>query len=145
MNSTITVSVTVYASIERVLECWTQPRHIIRWNNASDDWWTLKASNDLTPGGKFRSTMAAKDGSFSFDFEGTYDTVKKHELIAYSLSDGRKVKIAFEKQNNGVLITESFDAETENPIELQQQGWLAILNNFKKHTEGKSKIELIHF
>jgi uncharacterized protein YndB with AHSA1/START domain len=145
MATVITVSNLIHSPVEKVWNNWTEPRHIIRWNNASDDWCTLKASNDLTPGGTFSSTMAAKDGSFSFDFEGVYDVVKQHELIQYTMDDGRKVSVQFTSNGNETTVTEIFDAETENPVEMQQQGWQNILNNFKKHVEGEKKMELIHF
>lgn len=145
MSTSITVAVQIQAPIDKVWECWTQPRHIIRWNNASDDWCTLKASNDLRPGGKFSSTMAAKDGSFSFDFEGIYDTVKNNELIQYTMSDGRKAAVHFTAKGNETHVEETFDAENENPVEMQQEGWQAILNNFKNHTEGNRRFEVINF
>jgi uncharacterized protein YndB with AHSA1/START domain len=145
MTTQITISAHVNAPVEKVWECWTQPRHIIRWNNASEDWCTLKATNDLQPGGKFSSTMAAKDGSFSFDFEGVYDTVKHHELIQYTMTDGRKATIHFTAKENATTVDVTFDAENENPVDMQQQGWQSILNNFKKHTEGDRPFEVIHF
>jgi uncharacterized protein YndB with AHSA1/START domain len=145
MATQIKITATVNAPIEKVWEYFTEPRHIIRWNNASDDWCTLKATNDARTGGKFSSTMAAKDGSFSFDFEGVYDNVVPHQLIEYSMTDGRKVKVSFTQQGDAVNITELFEAENDNPLEMQQQGWQAILNNFKKHTEGGGKMEVIHF
>lgn len=145
MSTKITVSSSVHTTIEKVWDCWIQPRHIIRWNHASDDWCTLKASNDIRPGGRFSSTMAAKDGSFSFDFEGTYNRVDQHEHIKYTMSDGRKAAIHFTPAGNQTTIEITFDAENENPVELQQQGWQAILDNFKKYTEGNNKTEVIHF
>jgi uncharacterized protein YndB with AHSA1/START domain len=132
----ITVQTTVHASIEKAWEFWTQPEHIMHWNNASDDWHCPKATNDLKVGGKFNYTMAAKDGTMSFDFEGEYSKVDDFSLIEYRIIDGRKVIILFEKTNEEVLITESFDPENMNPEELQQQGWQAILDNFKKHCES---------
>jgi uncharacterized protein YndB with AHSA1/START domain len=131
----ITVETTVQAPVEKVWEYWTEPSHITKWNNASDDWHTPFAENDLREGGKFLSRMEAKDGSFGFDFGGTYDEVKLHDVISYSLGDGRKVKITFKDQGDHIEVIETFDAETTNPIELQQQGWQAILNNFKKYAE----------
>ncbi|GLU54753.1 SRPBCC family protein [Dyadobacter frigoris] len=135
-SETIIVEATIEAPIEKVWETWTKPEHIMHWNNASDDWFTPKAENDLRPGGKFSSRMEARDGSFGFDFEGIYDEVTDHKLISYSLEDGRKVKIEFEEKGDQTLVTENFDAETENPVEMQKAGWQSILNNFKKYTEG---------
>jgi uncharacterized protein YndB with AHSA1/START domain len=135
-NEVVTIEVTVNAPVEKVWEIFSSPEHITQWNNASEDWYTPKADNDLRPGGKFSSRMEAKDGSFGFDFWGVYDEVTEHKLIAYTLGDGRKVKIEFEEKDNQTLITENFDAEKENPVEMQKTGWQAILNNFKKYTEG---------
>lgn len=133
---TITIEATIEAPIEKVWETWTKPEHITQWSFASEDWFTPKAENDLRPGGKFSTRMEAKDGSFGFDFEGTYDEVTDHKLISYSLEDGRKVKIEFEEKGDQTLVKEIFDAETENTVEMQKAGWQAILNNFKKYTEG---------
>lgn len=137
-NKTIlTVSCTVNQSIEKVWECWTNPEHIQQWNYASDDWHCPKASNDLRVGGKCSATMAAKDGSFSFDFEGTYSEVIPLQSIKYHIIDGREVSIRFEATAQGILITESFEAENQHPIEMQQAGWQAIIDNFKKHSEAQ--------
>jgi len=135
-NEKITVETTVQAPLEKVWKCWTEPDHIKIWNAASDDWHTPIAENDLRPGGKFLSRMEAKDGSFGFDFAGVYDEVNLHEVIAYSLGDGRKVTITFKGKDNETNVIETFDPDPSNPIEMQQQGWQAILDNFKKHVEG---------
>lgn len=133
---TITVEATVNAPVEKVWELWTKPEHITKWNNASDDWHTPYAENDLRVGGRFSSRMEARDGSFAFDFGGVYDEVKTNEYIAYTLDDGRKVKISFQANGGATKVTESFEAEDTNPIEMQQGGWQAILDNFKKYTEA---------
>lgn len=134
----ITVQNTINASIEKVWELWTGPEHVMKWNNASEDWHTPFAENDLKVGGKFKYTMASKDGTMRFDFEGIYTNVVSPSLIEYKLADDRKVKITFESQKNGVVLTEKFDPETENSEALQQQGWQAILDNFKKHVENST-------
>jgi uncharacterized protein YndB with AHSA1/START domain len=134
-TSAITIEATIKAPIEKVWNYWTTPQHIMQWNNASDDWHTPHAENDLRPGGSFLSTMAAKDGSFSFDFSGIYDTVSQHECIAYSLEDSRKVSIEFTSDGETTKVVETFEPESENPLEMQQAGWQAILNNFKKYVE----------
>ena len=103
---------------------------------ASDDWHTPHSENDLRVGGKFSATMAAKDGSFSFDFWGIYSKVEKHKVIEYTSGDGRKVSITFSGNGNETKVTETFEAESENPIEMQRGGWQAILNSFKKYTEA---------
>lgn len=132
----ITVEATVNAPVAKVWKCWGEPEHITQWCNASDDWHAPFAENDLKTGGKFKTTMAAKDGSFSFDFEGVYSLVKKHEQIAYEMADGRKVNIIFTADGAKTRVVETFDPEAENPIEMQRGGWQAILDNFKKHTES---------
>ena len=134
-NNTITVKATIHASIEKVWAYWTQPQHITQWNNASDDWHCPGASNDLRKGGKFIYTMAAKDGSVSFDFWGIYDEVLENELIMVTLGDGRKWNTTFASIGDITEVTENFEPENENTIELQQGGWQAILNNFKTYTE----------
>lgn len=133
----ITVEVTVNAPIEEVWDKWTNPAHIIQWNSASDDWHTPHAENDLREGGKFTARMEAKDGSFGFDFWGIYDTIKQYEFIEYTLGDNRKVNIAFTASGNETHLIETFEAETENSVELQKAGWQAILNSFKNHVEAK--------
>ena len=135
-NTPVTVQTTVNAPIEKVWQFWTMPEHIMQWNNASPDWHTPRAENDLRTGGSFVFTMAARDGSFSFDFGGIYDEVKMHELISYTIADGRKVTITFTPVNNGVDVSESFETESSNSREMQQAGWQAILDNFKKYTEN---------
>ena len=132
----ITVEVTINAAVQEVWEKWTTPAHIIKWNAASEEWHTPFAENDLRDGGKFSSRMEAKDGSMGFDFGGIYDAVKPFELIEYTLGDDRKVKIEFEANGNETRVIETFEAESVHPAELQQAGWQAILNNFKKYVEA---------
>lgn len=131
----ITLQTTVDAPVERVWDLWITPEHIIHWNNASDDWHTQKATNDLRQGGKFVYRMEARDGSMGFDFGGIYDIVIPNDKIEYTIGDGRKVIVDFAAQNQQTHILESFEAETSHTVELQQQGWQAILDNFKKYTE----------
>jgi len=132
----ITVEATVNAPVLKVWKFWTAPEHIIHWNNASDDWHTPRAENDFRVGGSFLSRMEAKDGSFGFDFAGAYNEIKTHELIIYTLFDGRKVRINFDTAGNATTIIESFEAESENSVELQKYGWQSILNNFKRYVES---------
>lgn len=134
--SVITVNVLVNASLESVWDSWTNPKHIVNWNFASDDWHAPKASNDLQVGGMFVYTMAAKDESFSFDFSGKFTELTVEKSISYLLDDGRKVDISFEMFEGQVMVIESLEAETENTEELQRMGWQAILDNFKKYTES---------
>ncbi len=132
----ITVTTTIETSIEKVWDTWTNPIHITQWHHASDDWYAPYANNDVRVDGTFKTTMSAKDGSFSFDLEGVYTKVELHKYIAYSLPDGRNVEITFKNEDSSVDIVESFDPESQNPHELQQQGWQMILNNFKKYVES---------
>ncbi|WP_221567797.1 SRPBCC family protein [Alkalihalobacillus sp. TS-13] len=136
---TITVETTVQIPVEEVWKYWTEPQHITKWSFASDDWHAPNAENDLRDGGRFHTRMEAKDGSFGFDFSGVYDEVKIHELISYTLDDGRKVTIRFVPQENETKIIETFEAETDNPTEMQEAGWQAFLDNFKKYSETTNK------
>src|SRR6188508_2380074 len=121
-KTNITVQATVNAPAEKVWKTWTSPEHITKWNNASPDWHTPRAENDLRTGGKFMSRMEARDGSMGFDFGGTYDKVKTHEEIAYTMGDGRKATVLFSQQGNSTKVTETFEAESENSIEMQRGG-----------------------
>ncbi|KRE48895.1 SRPBCC family protein [Paenibacillus sp. Soil724D2] len=134
-QATITIETIVHSPVESVWKYWTEPTHIKQWSKASDDWHTPFAENDLRAGGKFVSRMEAKDGSMGFDFGGVYDEVSMNESISYTLGDGRKVKITFIGRDNETQIIESFEAEETNAIEMQQAGWQAILDNFKKYVE----------
>lgn len=136
-KTVITVQTIVDAPVEKVWEYWSAPAHIVKWNNASADWHTPRAENDLRTGGKFNSRMESRDGSIGFDFEGKYDNVKPMEKIAYTLGDGRKVEITFSQKNNQTTVIEKFEAEEENSEEMQRKGWQAILNNFKKYVENE--------
>ena len=133
---TITVKAIINAPIEIIWKYWTTPEDIVKWNNASDDWHTPKAENDLQTGGKFTYRMEARDGSFGFDFGGSYTDIKTNKLIEYTIADGRKVRITFYDSGNKTEITETFEAESTNSVELQRRGWQSILDNFKKYTES---------
>lgn len=131
----ITIEQTIHAPIEKVWEFWTTPEHIMQWNSASPDWHTPKSENDLRVGGKFVSRMESRDGKMGFDFGGTYTEVILNEKIAYTMDDSRTVSVVFEKAEQGVKVTETFDAEAQNPEEFQKKGWQSILDNFKKYAE----------
>ncbi|HAA13308.1 MAG TPA: hypothetical protein DCE41_17115 [Cytophagales bacterium] len=131
----ITVQITVRASLDRVWKAWTEPKHITQWNFASPDWHCPSANNDLTVGGTFSWRMEAKDGSMGFDYEGTYKEVSPKSKILATLGDGRKVEIRFAEKDGAVEVTETFEAD-ENNVEMQRQGWQAILENFKSHAEA---------
>lgn len=132
----ITVETNVRAPSKSVWKAYTTPEDIVQWNAASDDWHTTKASVDLREGGEFSSRMEAKDGSFGFDFAGTYTKVVPEQLLEYSFGD-RSATIEFKEVQGGVNVRVTFDAEETHSIEQQQGGWQAILNNFARHVEGK--------
>jgi uncharacterized protein YndB with AHSA1/START domain len=132
----ITVETTVGAPVEQVWQAYTTAEDIVRWNAASADWHTTKATVDLREGGAFSSRMEAKDGSMGFDFAGTYTKVVPHRLIAYDFGD-RKAEVAFSPGPEGVGVRVTFDPETTHPAEMQRAGWQAILDNFKRYVEGK--------
>ena len=138
MFTPITISTVIPADVNQVWECWNTPEHIVNWNFASDDWHCPRSENDLRVGGKFNATMAARDGSMSFDFEGVYDVVEPLTRIEYSLADDRHIVVLFEEVEGGVKVTETFDAETENSIEMQRAGWQSILDNFAKYVSSVS-------
>lgn len=135
MTATIKISTTIQSNLHKVWIYYTQPEHITNWNFASDDWQCPHAENELRVGGKYIARMEAKDGSFGFDFEGVYDEVIDQKKITYTLGDGRMVTTIFEAQDSNTNVTTSFDAEGSHSIEMQQAGWQAILDNFKKYTE----------
>ncbi|MCW1969125.1 MAG: SRPBCC family protein [Anaerolineae bacterium] len=132
----ITVETSIAAPIAEVWRAYTTPADIIKWNAASDDWHTTASRVDLRPGGAFSSRMEAKDGSMGFDFEGTYTNVVTNELIEYAFGD-RVAQVTFAETENGTTVTVAFDPETTHPVEMQQAGWQAILNNFKRHVEAR--------
>lgn len=135
---TVTVETIVKSPVEKVWESWTTPDNIIHWNYASADWHCPKAENNLVVGGRFSYTMAAVDGSTSFDFTGTYTQIERLKEINYELDDNRQVQIIFERQSDiTTKIIEIFEIESENSEKLQREGWQAILNNFKNYTESK--------
>jgi uncharacterized protein YndB with AHSA1/START domain len=133
----ITVETTVNTPLQNVWDYWTKPEHITKWNAASDDWHTPWAENELRAGGKFRARMEAKDGSFGFDFEGTYDDVQDNKYLEYTIADGRKVQVNFSSQGNSTKVIETFEAENTNSLEMQRGGWQAIMDNFKKYAESR--------
>lgn len=135
MSETITVAVVVEAPLSQVWHAFTSPEAICAWNAASADWHTTRSENDLRVGGRFTSRMEAKDGSVGFDFSGVYDSVVTEESLSYAMDDGRKVAVTFVPTEDGVRVTETFDPEHENSRELQQQGWQAILDSFKRYCE----------
>ena len=133
----VTVETVVKATLSKVWDAWNNPEDIKQWNTAQEDWHTTRSTVDLREGGKLLSRMEAKDGSMGFDFEATYTRIVPHQTIEFRMSDGREVKVEFVESAGGILVKETFDAETENPPELQRTGWQAILDNFGRHVEAK--------
>jgi len=144
-KTTITVQTTINAPVEKVWKFWTDPTHIISWNQASDDWHSPTAVNDLREGGKFSYRMEARDGSEGFDFFGEYTRVELHQFIGYTLGDYRKVEIRFMAKGKNTSIIETFDPEQTNPVELQQSGWQSILDNFRKYVEARGTKDMLHY
>ncbi len=136
-KAAITVETITNVPIAKAWEVFTDPKHVTQWCQASDDWHAPYADNDLRVGGQFKTTMAAKDGSFSFDFGGTYSRVDEHKAIEYTMGDGRKVQVYFTDLGNATKVVETFDPEDTNPVEMQRGGWQAILDNYKKYAEGQ--------
>lgn len=132
----ISIEAIVNKPIDKVWECWTKPEHITQWCFASDDWHAPSSNSDFKIGGKLSTRMEAKDGSFGFDFWGIYNDLKPNEKVGVMLGDDRKWNTYFYEVNGGVKVIEEFEAENENPVEMQQEGWQMILNNFKKYVES---------
>lgn len=132
----ITIETLVRAPINLVWDTWNSPNHVVHWNHASDDWHSPKADNNFVVGGKFVYRMEAKDNSFGFDFSGTYEEIVDKKRVVTRLDDNRLVKTEFHVENDSVRIVETFEAEDQNSIELQREGWSAILNNYKLYTES---------
>lgn len=134
-DKTIILETLVSASLEKAWSSWTLPQHITRWNFASADWHCPSSTVDLQVGGRFNSRMEARDGSFGFDFWGIYDEIIPLQLLRITLGDGRKMEVRFTEENGTVKVTERFEIEDTNSAERQREGWQAILDNYKRHTE----------
>jgi uncharacterized protein YndB with AHSA1/START domain len=132
----ITVTATVNAPVEKVWKLWNNPDDIMKWNTPDPSWHSPSSENDLRLGGRFKTRMEAKDGSFGFDFEGTYDTVILNKEITYTMADGRQATTVFSEQDGKTHLATTFDPETENDPEFQEQGWQNILSNFVKYVES---------
>lgn len=132
----ITIKAKIKTPINKAWELYNSPEHVVKWNNASPDWHTPSASNDLRTGGTFNYRMEAKDGSFGFDFGGVYTAVELHQRVAYTMGDDRTVDVRFSENAGETEITVAFEPESQNPVDFQQQGWQAILDNFKKYAES---------
>lgn len=132
----IMVEANVNVPVEKVWKAWNTPTDIMKWNFADPSWHSPSSENDLRVGGKFSNRMEAKDGSFGFDFKGTYAVVELHKEITYTMGDGRKATTKFTEQDGKTHIQTTFDAETQNDPEFQKEGWQAILNNFANYVES---------
>lgn len=132
----ITIEAEVRAPMFQVWEAYTNAEHIVHWNFASDDWCCPSATVDFKVGGKHSARMEAKDGSFGFDFEYIYTEIEMHRKISYKMLDDRNAEVQFKENADATIVTVCFDAENQNPIDMQKQGWQAILNNFKKYAEN---------
>jgi uncharacterized protein YndB with AHSA1/START domain len=133
----IKIDITILAPVQKVWEYFNTPEHITKWNFAHESWHCPSSENDLRTGGRFKTRMEAKDGSFGFDLEGIYDEVIPNEKIKYHLEDGRQVEVYFEAvDENTTKVTEIFDPEKQNSAEMQRDGWYSILNNFHKYVEN---------
>jgi uncharacterized protein YndB with AHSA1/START domain len=132
----ITIETTVKAPVEKVWKYWSEPDHVTKWNQASDDWHSPSGQNDLRTGGKFSFRMEAKDGSMGFDFGGVYDKVVTNQHIAYTMSDDRQVSVDFKSNGDETTVTETFDAEATHSIDMQREGWQSILDSFKRYVEA---------
>jgi uncharacterized protein YndB with AHSA1/START domain len=136
MYSQIRIETLVGRKSDLVWQCWTTPEHITKWNFASDDWCCPSARIELREGGKYCARMESRDGSAGFDFEGVYEKFIPGRKIVFLMDDGRRATTTFESLGDSTRVVTVFDAENQNPEELQQQGWQAILNQFKKHVES---------
>jgi uncharacterized protein YndB with AHSA1/START domain len=131
----ITISTNIAANKQKVWNYYTQPEHITKWNFADPSWHCPTATNDLTIGGKYLARMEAKDGSYGFDFDAIYTEINIGENFTYTFG-GRFATVVLTAKDQATTITVTFDPETTNPIEMQKEGWQAILNNFKNYTEN---------
>ena len=137
MEASITVNSEIKSNLQTVWNAWTSPAHIVHWNFADESWHAPAAENDLTIGGKFSYRMEAKDGSAGFDFSGVYTEIVENKVIAYTMDDGRTARVTFEENGDSTIVTEVFEAEQMNPVDMQQAGWQMILNNFKRYAESR--------
>ncbi len=136
MSNQITVTATVNADAKKVWDYYTKPEHITKWNFADPSWQCPSASNDMRVGGKYAARMEAKDGSFGFDFEAIYSVITDGESFTYGMPNGRQVSVVFKPEGDKTEVVVTFDAEDQNSLEMQKNGWQAILNNFKSYTES---------
>jgi len=137
MKEQIRVAASIKADIKKVWDCYTNPLHIVKWNFADPSWHCPSASNDMKVGGTYKARMEAKDGSFGFDFEAVYTHIEEGKSFAYDFG-GRKAQVTFKSFGNATNVEICFDPEEQNPLELQQQGWQAILTNFKNYVENEN-------
>lgn len=136
MENKITVKALIETPKSNAWEFYTNPIHIVNWNFAHPSWHCPSAENDMIIGGKYNARMEAKDGSFGFDFEATYKSIDMGNGFEYEMPNSRRVLVQFMEQGDSTEVIIQFDPEQENSRELQQQGWQAILNQFKQYAES---------
>ncbi|NTS42406.1 SRPBCC domain-containing protein [Flavisolibacter sp. BT320] len=141
----ITVAATIQAPVHKVWTLWTDPQHIVHWNSASDDWHSPSAEADLREGGRFSYRMESKDGSMGFDFSGTFTKVEENKELHFTIDDGRTVQVLFIPYGNETTVKETFEAESTHPVEMQRQGWQAIMHHFKTYAEKAGTLNTMHF
>ena len=136
MSQKISVNALINANATKVWDYYTKPEHITQWNFAHPSWQCPNAENDMRVGGKYRARMEAKDGSFGFDFEATYNEINPGKSFTYTMPDNREVNVEMVPQGDKTNVQVVFDAEDQNPEEMQKAGWQSILDNFKSYTES---------
>ncbi|MFZ2152531.1 MAG: SRPBCC domain-containing protein [Microgenomates group bacterium] len=137
----IKIETNINIGVDKVWQMWTDPEAVVKWNQASEDWYCPRATNDLRVGGKFDYTMSAKDGSNSFEFAGVYRKIEPTKTIEYNLTDGRRVIVGFDElEKEQTKVWEMFEAEKSHTKNQQREGWKAILLSFKRYCEESSRI-----
>lgn len=141
----IFVEIDIYADRKKVWDYYTKPEHITHWNFASPSWCCPKVEVDFRVGGRFKSRMEPREahangekGNMGFDFEGVYEEVNEYESFVYTIIDDRQVAVSFETIDNLTKVVIAFETEGGTAEQMQRDGWLAILQNFKNYTEGKA-------
>lgn len=137
MFEKMTVEIRADKPVSDAWRVFTDPSFIVKWNFASADWRCPRAENDPVTGGSFNYRMESADGKFGFNFEGKYTKIGFEREIEYVMPDDRTVRVEFIRSGAGVIVRETFDAETENSVELQRSGWQAILDNYKSVLESE--------
>lgn len=138
MTTPITVETLVPVAPAAAWAAFTTPQAITQWNQASPDWHCPSAQVDLRPGGRHIARMEARDGSMGFDFAATYTEVDAPHALTLALDDGRTARTRFVPEAGGTRVTTAFDPETENPVEMQRDGWQAILDSYAAYVTAQA-------